>query len=303
MSNSAFLEPFHKRHNVVSTKWLFERFESPDVAIVDASVVKGFGDGEIWVSDRATFEAGHIPGARFADLVSDFSDPKERFALTRPSAAGFASAARAIGLTNEQRLVVYDNSTGIWAARLWWLFKAFGHERVSVLDGGLTAWRVGGGPLERGPGTVEPTSFVANERPGFFVDTDEVLAVVEGRATGLLVCVLRPQVFAGTEQRYSRPGHIPLSVNLPYFELLGPDNRLLPDRALRKALAPLTADDERVILYCGGGVTAAGTALVLTLLGARDISVYDGSLSEWSADPSLPMALGSDPNLKASASA
>ena len=99
MSNSAFLEPFHKRQNVVSTKWLFERFESPDVAIVDASVAKGLGDGEIWVSDRATFEAGHIPGARFADLVSDFSDPKERFALTRPSAASFASAARAIGLT------------------------------------------------------------------------------------------------------------------------------------------------------------------------------------------------------------
>jgi thiosulfate/3-mercaptopyruvate sulfurtransferase len=77
----------------------------------------------------------------------------------------------------------------------------------------------------------------------------------------------------------------------------------LPERALREALAPLTASDERVILYCGGGVTAAGTALVLTLLGARDISVYDGSLSEWSADPSLPMAVGSDPNLKASASA
>jgi thiosulfate/3-mercaptopyruvate sulfurtransferase len=199
--------------------------------------------------------------------------------------------------------VVYDNSTGIWAARLWWLFKAFGHQQVSVLDGGLTAWRVGGGALERGPGAVEPTGFAASERPGFFVDQDEVLAVVEGRATGLLVCVLRPQVFAGTEQRYSRPGHIPLSVNLPYLELLGPDNRLLPDRALRKALAPLTAGDERVILYCGGGVTAAGTALVLTLLGARDISVYDGSLSEWSADPSLPMAVGPDPNLKASASA
>src|SRR5258708_33884329 len=105
MSNSAFLEPFHKRQNVVSTKWLFERLESPDVAIVDASVVKGLGEGEIWVSDRAAFEAGHIPGARFADLVSDFSDPKERFPFTRPSAPSFASAALAIGLETEQRLV------------------------------------------------------------------------------------------------------------------------------------------------------------------------------------------------------
>jgi thiosulfate/3-mercaptopyruvate sulfurtransferase len=110
-------------------------------------------------------------------------------------------------------------------------------------------------------------------------------------------------VFAGAEQRYSRPGHIPSSVNLPYLELLGPDNRLLPESALRNALAPLVAGDERVILYCGGGVTAAGTALVLTLLGAGNISVYDGSLSEWSADLSLPMVADFDPSLKPSRSA
>jgi thiosulfate/3-mercaptopyruvate sulfurtransferase len=303
MSDSAFLERSQNRQDVVPAKWLIEHLESPDVAIVDASVVKGLGEGEIWVSDRAAFEAGHIPRARFADLVSDFSDPEEPFAFTRPTAARLAGAAQAIGLTNSQRIVVYDNSTGIWAARLWWLFKAFGHEQVSVLDGGLTAWLAESGPLERGLGALDPACFAASERPGFFVDQDDVLAIVEGRARGRLVCVLRPQVFAGTEQRYSRPGHIPSSVNFPYVELLGPDNRLLPDRALRKALAPLIASNERVILYCGGGVTAAGTALVLTLLGARDISIYDGSLHEWSADPSLPMAVRCHPNLKAGASA
>jgi thiosulfate/3-mercaptopyruvate sulfurtransferase len=172
-----------------------------------------------------------------------------------------------------------------------------------VLDGGLTAWRAESGPLEQGPSALEPTDFAATERPGFFVDQSEVLAIVEGRARGRLVCVLRPEVFAGTEQRYSRPGHIPLSVNLPYVELLGPDNRFLPERALRKALAPLFSGDERLILYCGGGVTAAGTALVLTLLGAADISIYDGSLSEWSANPSLPMVVDFDSTFKASRSA
>jgi thiosulfate/3-mercaptopyruvate sulfurtransferase len=132
-----------------------------------------------------------------------------------------------------------------------------------------------------------PIAFAASERPGFFVDRGEVLAIVEGRARGLLVYFLRPPVFAGSELRYSHPGHISSSVNFPYLDLLGLDNRLLPERALRNALAPLIADGERVILYCGGGVTAAGTALVLTLLGARRISIYDGSVSEWSADPSL----------------
>ena len=279
------------------------RLGRPEIALVDASVAKRLGNDDAWLSDRAAFEAGRIPSARFADLVSDFSDPQERFAFTRPTAAQFAAAAAAIGLTNRQHIVVYDNSTGIWAARLWWLFKAFGHDEVSVLDGGLTAWRAEGGPIERGPSTFEAKDFAASERTGFFVDKDEVLAIVEGRARGSLVCVLRPGIFAGAEQRYSRPGHIPTSVNLPYIELLGPDNRLLPERALRKALAPLIAGDERVILYCGGGVTAAGTALVLRLLGAPSVSIYDGSLSEWSADPALPMVAGSDRDLQASRSA
>ena len=300
MSEPAFFEHCHRRQDLVSTKRLVERLGRADIAVVDASVRK---NDDIWLSDRAAFEAGHIPGARFADLVSDFSDPEERFAFTRPTASRLASAAGAIGLTNTQKIIVYDNSSGIWAARLWWLFKAFGHDNVSVLDGGLTAWLAESGPVERGRSTFEPTHFAASERPGFFVDQDEVLATVEGRARGRLVCVLRRQVFAGTEQRYSRRGHIPSSLNLPHIELLGPDNRLLPESALRNALAPLVAGDERVILYCGGGVTAAGTALVLTLLGARDVSIYDGSLSEWSADLSLPMVADFDPSLKASRSA
>jgi thiosulfate/3-mercaptopyruvate sulfurtransferase len=299
MSNFGFFQGSPEHQDLVSTRWLVERLGHPDIAVVDASVSKTPGN-DVWLSNHVAFEAGHIPGARFADLVSDFSDPEEPFAFTRPTAARLASGAGAIGLTNRQQIVVYDNTTGIWAARLWWLFKAFGHDKVAVLDGGLTAWLAESGPLERGPSVREPTAFVASERSGFFVDQNEVLSIVEGRTRGRLVCVLRPQVFAGTEQRYSRPGHIPLSVNLPYVELLGPDNRFLPERALRKALAPLFAGDERLILYCGGGVTAAGTALVLTLLGARDISIYDGSLSEWSADPSLPMVVAFDSNLKAS---
>jgi thiosulfate/3-mercaptopyruvate sulfurtransferase len=256
----------------------------------------------MWLSDRPAFEAGHIPGG-FADLLTDFSEPQGRFAFARPTAARFASAAGASGLTNKQHIVLYDNTTGIWAARLWWLFKAFGHDKISVLDGGLKAWLAESGPLKRGPSVFQPTDFAASERLGIFVDQDEVLAIVEGRARGRLVCVLRAGVFAGTERKYSRPGHIPSSVNFPYVEVLGPDNRLLPNSALRNALAPLLASDERIILYCGGGVTAAGTALVLTLLGARNVSIYDGSLSEWSADPALPMVAASAHKIEASRSA
>jgi thiosulfate/3-mercaptopyruvate sulfurtransferase len=302
MFDPAFRESLREPQDLVSTRWLAERLGRPDIALVDASVGKRLSSDDAWLSERAAFEAGHIPGARFADLVSGFSDPEGRFAFTRPTAARFASAAAAISLTNNQHIVVYDNSTGMWAARLWWLFKAFGHGEVSVLDGGLKAWLAESGPLEQGSSAFQHTDFAASERPGFFVDQDEVLSVVEGRVRGRLVCVLRADVFSGAEQRYSRPGHIPSSVNFPYVELLGPDNRLLPDSAMRKALAPLIASDERIILYCGGGVTAAGTALVLTLLGARNVSIYDGSLSEWSADSGLPMVAASAPKIEASSS-
>jgi thiosulfate/3-mercaptopyruvate sulfurtransferase len=294
MFDSGFRESMGERPDLISTFWLAEHLGRPDIALVDASVVRTLGNDGAWLSDRAAYETRRIRGARFADLVSDFSDPEGPFAFTRPAAARFAFAAGAIGLTDKQHIIVYDNTTGIWAARLWWLLKAFGHDTVSVLDGGLKAWFADSGPVERGRGAIQPTDFAVSERSGFFVDQDEVLSVVEGRAKGHLVCVLRAEVFSGAEQRYSRPGHIPSSVNFPYVDLLRPDNRLLPDSALRKALAPLIASDERIILYCGGGVTAAGTALVLPLLGARNVSIYDGSLSEWSANSRLPMVVASD---------
>jgi thiosulfate/3-mercaptopyruvate sulfurtransferase len=110
MSDSGFFRGSHKRRDLVSTKWLLERLGRPDIAIVDASVSK---INDIWLCDHAAFEAEHVPGARFADLVSDFSDPEGPFAFTRPTAARLASAAGGIGLTNRHEIVVYDNTTGI----------------------------------------------------------------------------------------------------------------------------------------------------------------------------------------------
>jgi thiosulfate/3-mercaptopyruvate sulfurtransferase len=287
-------ERINKDTGLVSTTWLSRHLGDSDLVIVDASVTKAVDDngGRSWQSGRADFETtGHIPGSRFADLIADFSDPNAPFAFTRPDAARLAHAARAIGLSNQHRIVVYDSTTGIWAARLWWLLRAFGHDRVAVLDGGLAAWTAERRPLECGPLAPQAGAFVARSRPGFFVDTVDVLAVVEGRDAGLLVCVLRPPVFAGVEQNYARPGHIPGSLNLPYQELLGLDNRFLKADALRHRLAPLIGSGDRIITYCGGGITAAGTALALTLIGASNVAVYDGSLAEWSADPKLPMAV------------
>lgn len=279
----------------VSTDWLHGHVGDTDVIVLDASVEKvaAGASGREWRSGRSSFETlGHVPGARFADMLSAFSDPDAPFAFARPDARHFARAAGALGLSGREKIVVYDTATGIWAARLWWLFRAFGHDDVAVLDGGLTAWSREGRPLRRGPAAPVPEAeFRARAREGYFVDKDDVRAIVDGRAAGFLACVLRPPVFAGAERNYARPGHIPGSVNLPFADLLDAGNRFLPADALKRQLAPLLDRKERVVAYCGGGITAAGTALALAIVGAGNVAVYDGSLSEWSADPALPMAI------------
>jgi thiosulfate/3-mercaptopyruvate sulfurtransferase len=117
--------------------------------------------------------------------------------------------------------------------------------------------------------------------------------VLDGRTTGHLVCVLRPAVFSGEEKVYSRAGHIPSSANLPYGDLVDDKtNALRSPEGLRASLAPLLEDGGRIILYCGGGITAAGTALALAVLGISNVAVYDGSLAEWTADQTLPLETG-----------
>lgn len=277
---------------LVSAAWLRDHLGAPGLIVLDARVGKRVeADGtRSWRSGAAAFAtAGHIPGARFADLTTAFSDPDTAFPFTRPGAAAFARAAGALGIHHGQRVVVYDDDTGIWAARLWWLFRAYGHDTVAVLDGGLAAWTATGGGLETGSASVAPASFTAVEHPGFFVETEEVAAIAAGRQPGTLVCVLRPPVFAGLEQVYARPGHIPGSLNLPHGTLLDAENRFLKEPTLNQRLSSLREAEPPIILYCGSGITAAGTALALTLTGIRDIAVYDGSLSAWSANPALPL--------------
>ncbi len=285
---------------LVSTDWLARRLGIPGLIVVDASVAKiAPAEGvhaRAYRPAAAEFEiAGHISGARYADLLHDFSDSGAEFAFTRPNHRQLERAAGALGLSPDSQIVVYDRQNGIWAARLWWLLRAGGHEDVAVLDGGLAKWVAEGRPVAFGTVLVKLTTYRARPRDGYFVDMADVVAIVEGRARGRLACVLRPAVFSGEERSYARAGHIPRSVSVPYVDLLdGRTNGLLSADGLRARLETPIGSDERVILYCGGGITAAGTALALATLGVTNVAIYDGSLAEWSADASLPMEVGLD---------
>jgi thiosulfate/3-mercaptopyruvate sulfurtransferase len=278
---------------LVSTDWLAGQGDAPDLVVVDASVEKISGaDGAfVWRAARSAFERdGHVAGARFADLVQDFSEPHAGFPFTRPQRDRMENAVGALGITNLTRVVVYDRANGIWAARLWWLLKAFGHDGAAVLDGGLKKWIAEGRALSFGAVDPPIASFRANPRDGFFVDKAEVVAVMEGRVAGRLVCVLRPSVFSGREKVYARAGRIPGSLNVPYANLIDDRaNVFRPESNLRASFSAALNGRERLILYCGGGVTAAGSALALTMLGVPNVAVYDGSLNEWSADAQLPL--------------
>jgi thiosulfate/3-mercaptopyruvate sulfurtransferase len=280
---------------LVSPERLHEVLGDPDLRVVDATVfLQLHPDGsEVTIeSGRAAFEQGHLPGAVFGDLT-ELSDPERPawFMLAAPER--FAESMSRLGVGPGTHVVAYDGTDGIWAARLWWMLRAFGFDAVSVLDGGLTAWRASGLPLESGPVTVEPRRFEARPRPGLLVTRDEVEeAMRDGGAC--LVNALRAELFRGEIPILpGRAGHIPGSVSVPHGELVDPEtNRFLPVERLRERFATAGAlDRPRIVAYCGGGIAAAFDAFALALLGRDDVAVYDGSLVEW-ASAGLPLDVG-----------
>jgi thiosulfate/3-mercaptopyruvate sulfurtransferase len=281
---------------LVDAAWLRDHLS--DVVVLDASIERGTDadGGTHFRPGRAIFEQGHIPQARFADLFESFSDPTAEFAFTRPSAAQIEKAARDAGIDNESVVVAYDSLGGAWAARLWWVLRSFGLVRVHVLNGGLMAWTAIGGEIEAGPAAATtPGDFVARPLDGYFVGKQEVMALLgDGASRSPLVCGVRREQYTGEGSADPRAGHIPGSINLPYNALLDEEGAI--DLARARNLARRNGIDSGgpAVLYCGGGVNAAGLALALEAVGLAGSTVYDGSLNEWKADPSLPLVRGEE---------
>lgn len=278
---------------LVSTQWLADHLGADDLLVVDASVAtftQPNGRTGMFSGHEQYIAEGHLPGAVFADLLDDFSDPDGRFPFTRPDAPRFAAAAGAIGIGPDTRVVVYDAQHGQFAARLWWLLGAFGHDDVAVLDGGLTAWRAEGRGTVRGHVEPTPARFAPVERRERWADKAEVEAIVRGERDGVLVCAAPWKEFTGEVSSRARAGHIPGSASAPVTRLVDRDTRrAVADDEVRSILEPALGAG-RVVTYCGAGVAATSAALHLVRTGATDVAVYDGSLNEWAADPEAPLA-------------
>lgn len=251
-----------------------------------------------WQRDaRAEFEKGHIPGARFFDIDA-ISDQTRDLPHMVPTPTAFADAVGALGVGNADHVVVYDTHGLLSAARCWWMFRLFGHDNVSVLDGGLPAWKSAGLPIETGPAVCASTQFQARLRPELIRSREQIVSVVEGAGGQCQIVDARAgERFDGTVDDGwpgRRRGHIPGSRNLPFVDLVNPDSGLLHDASiLAQKFVQAGIDVQRpVCTSCGSGVTACVLALGLHRLGVMDAAVYDGSWAEWGLDPSLATETG-----------
>lgn len=286
------------RH-LVTTEWLERNLQREGLTIFDATVAF---EMETWEANNgmAAFDRGHIPGARFIDLIGELSDtsadadlPAGVRAYKLPEADVFGKAIAAHGVDNDTDVVVYDTAGGMWAARLWWMLRVFGHDRVAVLDGGWAKWEREERPVTTdAPPPASDGDFQATLRPELLATLDEVAAISE-EGGGCLINALPPELFTGeAKAALRRAGRIPGSVNVPVFAVYAEDGTFLSPEALKDLFADSLADDpDRVVTYCGGGIAASSDALALALIGV-DAAVYDGSLVEWTADESRPLVTG-----------
>jgi thiosulfate/3-mercaptopyruvate sulfurtransferase len=264
----------------------------------------------ISVDDYDGYLEGHIPGAVFAGMIEDLSDPDIPVPDMLVQPEPFEVAMGRLGISNDTLVVAYDNmGLPLGSARLYWALSYYGHDRVKVLDGGLRQWQIEGLPLSTDVPTVEPVVFSAKSRSEWIADKNDVIAALDSPTTLIIDCLAQEQYSGsdGNDLWGRRPGHIPGAVNVPSIANIDPKlgTATSAERALllkergsftfspQDVLAALYKEagvnpDREVITYCGRGFAASCGLLALKVLGHEKVRLYDGSWAEWSNDPELP---------------
>jgi thiosulfate/3-mercaptopyruvate sulfurtransferase len=288
---AATAEPLPPIDSLVTTEWLAQHLDDPDLVVLDCTVkVERYEDGSFQIlNGRQDYEAGHIPGAGFADLLGDLSDGESELRFAVPTPEQFAAAMGALGVGDDSRVVLYDARGMGWSARVWWMLRWIGFDRAALLDGGFEAWTAEERPLSTEPAERPSKQLTIALRPELIADRDEVLAAVEDDAVEI-IDALPEASYSGQFSLYDRAGHIPGAVNIPASSLLEETGHYLPQDQLA-AMHDGFDRDTRVLTYCGGGISASSNAFAMTRLGFTDVAVYTASLQEWAADPELPLVV------------
>lgn len=277
---------------LVSTEWLASHLSAPDVRVVDASWYTPAQNRNA----REEYDAEHIPGAVFFD-IDEIADTDTTLPHMMPSPEKFSSKVRKLGLGNGNKIVIYDGSGFTSAAaRAWWMFRAFGHRDVSILDGGFPKWLREGRQVEDLPPVPRTRHFISHYNHLLVRDLDHMKANLDNKRE-LVIDARAAARFRGdaAEPRPTKhQGHIPGSINVPFTDLIDERTRcMLPADQLRSRFeAAGIGPKQPVAISCGSGVTACTVALALHLLGHEDVAVYDGSWAEWGNRDDTPIEKG-----------
>jgi len=279
---------------LVSTDWLAEHLNDENLVVLDASyfVPGGTAPG------KEQYAVGHLPGALYFD-INEVADPDADQDHTVPSSAVFNAKVSALGIGNDTTVIVYDAAGGgCAAARVWWMFRAFGHDKVSVLDGGLTKWKSENRPLTTDVHAPVPKTFTSSHEALDMVRSkDEIRSNIDAKAYQV-VDARSAGRFAGTDREPKkglRSGHIPGSLNVPFASLFNPDTKTFKSADEIKSVFDSAGVDlsKPTATTCGSGVTACTVAIGAYLLGKDDVAIYDGSWVDWGSDPDTPIDTGS----------
>lgn len=276
---------------LVSTDLLAAHLDDPSWAVVDCRYDL---TNETWGEEQ--YKASHVPGAVYASLGHDLAGPKDgrngRHPL--PGHDVMIATFSRWGIGAGVQVVAYDQDSGMYASRLWWMLRYMGHDRVAVLDGGLARWTREGRPVRGGVETRPAAAFTGKPRSGMRLTANQVWARL-GDPSLTLIDARGPARFEGREEPLDRvAGHIPGARNHFYGWNLGPDGTMLPPEALREKFKAVLGDTppDQVALYCGSGVTACHNMLAMEHAGLKGTKLFPGSWSEWSSDPDRPVETG-----------
>jgi thiosulfate/3-mercaptopyruvate sulfurtransferase len=267
--------------NLVETDWLAANLKSPELAVIDASfhLPKDERDAV------AEYEAIHIPGAVFFD-IREIADTESSLPNMLPSPEAFSAKMESLGIGNETRVVAYDSKGLFSAARAWWMFRAMGHNKVAVLNGGLKKWQVEDLPVTDQASTPADgkTVFTANYDASLKRDLEAMKQIVSDDSIQI-ADARGPGRFLGSSpepRENMRAGHMPGATNIHYATLLNDDGTVKSESELKVVFESAGIDlDQPIVATCGSGVTAGIIALTLATLGRTDVPVYDGSWAEW----------------------
>lgn len=281
---------------IVTAEWLEQHLDDPTVRIVDcrgyvvARMIEPGVEEADYLGAEHEYLAGHIPGAVYVDWTRDIINPDDSVPVQVATPEQFAEAMASRGIGDDTHVIAVDHMGGQFATRLWWALRYYGHDRVSVLDGGWNRWMEEEGPIEEGTVEHPRALFTPKVRPGLRKTAEDVRDLI-GSSAVQLVDARDTAQFQGTKRRGPRDGHIPGAISVPREKFLAQGGGFLPIEEVRSRVASSGLDDGRpIVAYCNGGVAATVLLFNLHRIGVDDWANYDGSWNEWGNRTDLPVS-------------